>query len=252
MPKEVAEEAFADLAARLVTSGAPALEPVFVPSYTSLTDTLNTLRADVAWCPPLVARELVRIAAAQPVATVMRHGADHYYSALVARAGSAFRTVRDLSRARIGWVSPLSAAGYVVPRSYLRSIGVPLAFREEHFLDGHAPLLAALDRDEVDVVATYAVREGLVFKVRTRPDLVMLATAGPISGDVIVVARWVDPARTESLTNAFLGATADPSGPFTRLMEASGFGRVMPWHLDTLARWFDPPHRAPDSEDQRP
>lgn len=240
MSRELAAPAFVELDRVLRSEGAPPIEPVFVPSYAALADAIHMQQAELGWTPPLVARELVRIAAADPIVTVLRSGVDHYYSALVSRGDARIRTLQDLAHARIGWVSEMSAAGYIVPRNYLRSIGTPLEFRSERFYHSHSKLVRALVYDEIDVAATYAVREGQAFRVRHLPAYTMLATAGPIPGDVVVAARWISREQREAVTNAFIRCVARPGGAFARLMEATGFARVMPWHLETLARWFQP------------
>jgi ABC-type phosphate/phosphonate transport system substrate-binding protein len=247
---ELGAPAFADLDRALTAEGAPPIEPVFVASYAALTDAIHMQQAELGWTPPLVARELVRIAAADPIVTVLRNGVDHYYGALVARGDARIRTLQDLQRARVGWVSEMSAAGYIVPRNYLRSVGIPLEFRSERFYHSHAKLVRALGYDEIDVAATYATREGSAFRVRHLPAYTLLATAGPIPGDVVVAARWISKEERDAVTNAFVRCVAQPAGAFARLMEATGFTRVMPWHLETLARWFDQARRGSSVADR--
>jgi len=232
--------AFEELRAAIVSAGGPNLAPLFLPNYVALYETVHLHVADVAWCPPLVARDLVRVAAADPIAAVMRGGAEHYYSVIVAHADASVRTLADVGHARFGWVSRLSAAGYIVPRRYLATMGVSLAHADERFFHTHAALARALLARDVDVIATYAARTATSFRLpealRTQR---ILAAAGPIPGDVIVCGRRMDPPRARDLASALLDVRIDPSGPLSELLNASGFAPVAQDHFDPLSRWFD-------------
>src|SRR5207237_7142242 len=91
------------------------LQPVFVPNYRALYDAMHDDHADAAWCPPIVARDLRRDGVAATCVCVERNGAPSYFSAIV--GGPALGSPSDVHR--FCWVSELSAAGYLVPRSYL-------------------------------------------------------------------------------------------------------------------------------------
>jgi ABC transporter, phosphonate, periplasmic substrate-binding protein len=241
-------DAFDELRTMLSAADGPDVEPVFVPNYVALYETIHLHAADAAWCPPLVARDLVRVAAADPVATVLRGGMDHYYSALVAHERSAVRHVSHVATARVGWVSRLSAAGYVVPRDYLQSLGVDISALAEEFFHTHGRLIHALLDREVDVVGTYAsAHGGRFFTSRALADQRIIGVAGQIPGDVIVVARVDGSGRsrgTETRIGKELGtalrmAHVAPDGPLAALMNASGFGYVPPGHLEALSRWME-------------
>jgi ABC-type phosphate/phosphonate transport system substrate-binding protein len=237
---ELGGDAFDELRAMLAVAAGPDIEPVFVPNYVSLYETVHLHAADAAWSPPLVARDLVRVAAADPIATVLRGGIDHYYSALVAHATSEVRHVSHIENARVGWVSRLSAAGYVVPRDYLQSLGIEVDHLDETFFHTHGRVVQALLDGEVDVVGTFASANGGTFQ--TSPALAgcrILGVAGQIPGDVIVVARAVDPSVGRELGRALRHGPIDSSGPLAALMNASGFGFVPPDHLGSLARWME-------------
>ena len=237
---ELGGDAFDELRTILSVAGGPEIEPVFVPSYVALYETIHLHAADAAWCPPLVARDLVRVAAADPVATVLRGGMDHYYSALVTQSDSSIRHVTHVAQARVGWVSRLSAAGYVVPRDYLASLGVDVSKLDESFFHTHGRAIHALLDREVDVIGTYASAHGGRFF--TSPLLApqrILGVAGQIPGDVIVMARQVEARALRELGTALRSGHIVPDGPLASLMNASGFGYVPPDHLDSLSRWME-------------
>jgi len=225
------------------------IEPVFVASYASLYDVMHLHNADVGWCPPLVARDLQRDGAAEARACVVRNGSVHYYSAIV--GSPTLHSPTDIKR--FGWVSRMSAAGYLVPRAYLGSIAIDLSTREEHFFRSHARSMSALQACVVDAIATYAVRDPLggAHKEAYVPHMFegarVLATIGPIPGDVIMVSRTLAAGRAQALTDALRIATLKEGGPINALMGATSFGEVPHGHLEALARWIEHPvfSRAP-------
>jgi ABC-type phosphate/phosphonate transport system substrate-binding protein len=237
---ELGDAAFTELRAAIVRADGPDVAPLFLPDYNSLHEAVHLQVTDVAWCPPLVARDLLRVDAAEPIVTVERGGADHYYSAIVVRSDSPLR-LAELGTSRFGWVSRLSAAGYIVPRRYLSSIGVNMARADERFLKTHAELAKALLARRVDTIATYAARTPTGFRL---PEALrgerILGTAGPIPGDVIVFGRRSDALRARELGVALRRVRVAPFGSLAQLLNATGFGAVGFHHFDALARWFDP------------
>jgi ABC-type phosphate/phosphonate transport system substrate-binding protein len=231
-------DAFDELRDEIARADGPAVSPLFVPDYKSLHEAMHLQLADVAWCPPLVARDLLRVGAGDPIATVERGGRDAHYSAIIVRRDSEIGG--DLGTARFGWVSRLSAAGYIVPRRHLASLGVSFARATETFHRSHDELARALIARQVDVIGTYASKgaHGYVLPARLREQRIF-ATAGPIPGDVIVYGRRGAPELSRSLGAALQRVRLAPHGPLANLLDASGFGPVGFHHFDALARWFD-------------
>ena len=214
------------------------LEPIWARDYAALYDAVHLHEADAAWAPPLVARDLRRDGAADACVTVERKGGAHYFSAIV--GGASLASPKDI--ARFGWVSRMSAAGYLVPRGYLASIGASLDFREERFFHTHARSMSALEAGVVDAIATYAVRDrpGETPRVphayeRAR----VLATIGPIPGDVIVVSRAMPAADRERIGELLREAPLGGGSAIGALMGAQRFGAVPADHLDALGRWVE-------------
>ncbi|HEY1956385.1 MAG TPA: PhnD/SsuA/transferrin family substrate-binding protein [Polyangiaceae bacterium] len=212
------------------------VEPVWTRDYGALYDAVHLHEADVAWAPPLVARDLRRDGAAEPCAAVVRKGGLHYFSAIVGT--ESLSSPKEIQR--FGWVSRLSAAGYLVPRGYLTSIGVSVDFREERFFRTHQRSMAALAAGIVDAIATFAVQEhaGETPIVPHAFDGArVLATIGPIPGDVIVVSSTM-PRETASRVGALVReAKLSETSAIAELMGAEGFGAVPPGHLEALGRW---------------
>ena len=238
--QELGRAAFDELRRLVHQARGPHIEPVFVPNYVSLFETVHLQAAEAAWCPPLVARDLVRVAAADPIATVLRGGIDHYYSAIVSLDYSGVRRISQILDARVGWVSRLSAAGYVVPRDYLQSLGLDVTSLDESFFHTHGETVRALRRGDVDVIGTYAsARDGCFHLSPALGAARILGVAGQIPGDVVVVGRAVGARVASELGAALRVGRIAPDGALAALMNASGFGAVPPGHLDSLARWME-------------
>jgi len=226
------------------------LEPVWVRDYAALYDAMHLHEADVAWAPPLVARDLRRDGAAEPCAAVVRKGGVHYFSAIVGTESLA--SPKDIER--FGWVSRLSAAGYLVPRGYLMSVGISVDFREERFFRTHQRSMAALAAGVVDAIATYAVR-GHAGETPIVPHAFdgarVLATIGPIPGDVIVASSTMARDAAERIGALLRGAKIEETSAIADLMGAARFGEVPPGHLDALGRWVAGSvfSRSPEADD---
>lgn len=224
----------------LFDKGGIALDPVYVRDYAALYDAVHLHEADLAWAPPLVARDLTRDGAADPCVTVLRRGGGaHYFSAIVGR--DSLRTPADVSR--FGWVSRLSAAGYLVPRAYLKSVGIAVDSFEDHFFHTHTRSMEALRMGLVDAIATYAIRDD---EIEPRvphivPGARVLTTIGPIPGDLIVAARSLGAEQIARATEILRSVTIGERAALASLMGASGFGEVPEHHLDLLTRWVARP-----------
>jgi ABC-type phosphate/phosphonate transport system substrate-binding protein len=239
--RHVAEAAFHELSMSLAAVCSEQIEPVFVADYPALRRAVETDRTLLAWAPPLVALDLMRSAVATPLLAVGRRGRTSYFSALVGTAGK-IAHVGQLRGVRMGWVSPLSAAGYAVPRLYLRALGLDPAglFGSETFLGTHERAVRALVDGEVDAIATYAKREstGLALVIDPRIEgAPVLATIGPIPGDVVLAGSGVPASTRAALRGGFLAVQPRADGPLARLMNVDRFEIAPLGHFDALRRW---------------
>ena len=237
-----ARPAFDEMAGALRDRAGMSLEAVFVSSYAGLAQTLESGACDAAWSPPLVAQGLLASAVGKPLVTVGRGGRTSYYSVLVAPSGPDAVGLRSLARTHVGWVSKLSAAGYVVPCLYLRSLGLEPdeLFAKQSFLGSHDQVLRALETGEIDVAATYATiaRAGraLVLSDRAPRGARVVTAAGPIPGDVIFAASHLGVAVREALRGGFLSVDVREDGPLARLMSVDRFEVPALDHFETLRR----------------
>jgi phosphonate transport system substrate-binding protein len=238
-----ATPAFDEMARMIRARSSMVLEPLFVPSYAGLAQALENGVCDAAWSPPLVAQGLLASGVGKPLVTVGRGGRTTYYSIILARSGHETAPAQALAGARVAWVSKLSAAGYVVPSLYLRSLGLEPdeIFAEQSFLGSHAAVIRALEEGRVDLGATYAtIAAGgrtLLLPDGSPAGARVVTAAGPIPGDVIFAAAHLEVHAREALRGAFLSVEVRPDGPLARMMNVDRFEVPALDHFETLRRW---------------
>jgi phosphonate transport system substrate-binding protein len=217
------------------------IEPVMALTYAELFSAFVSGTCDAAWCPPFIALDLMERDAARPVVAIERVGGVRYYSALVAAARFGASEPRELRGARVGWVAPESASGYVVPLLHLSSLGLdPKAlFASERFCGSHTDAARALERGEVDVIATYAAFDAATgtlepprIGVRTR----VVAAAGPIPGDVIVARSSLPAVVQQALARGLINLPLHEADALREIMQQRRFVPVSRSHVDALRR----------------
>jgi phosphate/phosphite/phosphonate ABC transporter binding protein len=171
---------------------------------------------DVGWLPPLVYLELERRGGAQALLTSRRAGKNEYACVLVVRSDTPYRALADLAGARVAWVDPLSASGYVFPRIQLASKGYDprKLFSTETFFGAHDVSLAAVADRTADVTATFAQdRDDLVRgrwrEMSSAAELRVLENLGSIPMDLLGVRPEMPAEVRARLTEAFVAACHD-------------------------------------------
>jgi ABC-type phosphate/phosphonate transport system substrate-binding protein len=239
--RRLAEPAFRELAAAVAHVSHVELSPLFVDDYVALREAMRRDPACTAWTPPLLARDLVRARLAAPLVAVGRRGSTGYYAAIVASRRSGITRIDEIAGKRVGWVSELSAAGYVIPRLFLRSLGMDprTIFVHESFLGTHEGALLALLDGNVDVIATCATSRGTKGAFDLDPRLAtetLLAGVGPIPGDLVMTGTALDDRARDALRGALLSIRVQLGGALTRLMNVDRFEVVTHRHFDPLNR----------------
>lgn len=198
--------------------------------YHRLLEALEMGDIDVAWLPPILAGLAVARGRVLPIALPVRDGAAFYSTALFARADSSFRSHEDVRGARVAWVDRRSAAGYLVIRAHLRSIGADLEhmFSADQFVGAHDAVARAVQDGDADVGATFVHFDpvtGIPVRAGWRDfDMRVIAHAGPIPSDVVAIGTHVPEALRHALQRAFV----EPKEPALRaaanaLFNAEGF-----------------------------
>jgi phosphate/phosphite/phosphonate ABC transporter binding protein len=181
-----------------------------IGDYSDLLDAMQAGDIDLAWLPPVVALRVTARGKTVPIALPVRGGSPHYSTALFARPDSNIQSLADLAGARAAWVDPQSAAGYIVIRASLRQRGIDITriFGSETFYGSHAAVSKAVLGGAADVGASFVHLDPRRSKPRRAgwgdARVRMLATAGPIPGDVIAVTARLDPEKIRIVQRALV------------------------------------------------
>jgi phosphonate transport system substrate-binding protein len=190
-------------------------------SYDELVKLLRAGTLDVAWLPPIPFARLEAESVVSALVSAERGGRDAYVSVLVTRADSHVHVIADIPGRRVGWVDPLSATGYVVPRMRLatRFPDPRTLFGAETFFGSHAAVVRAVLDGVVDLGATYAgfdddgtfVRGAFLEIGADSSSLRIVEGFGAIPPDVIAVHSHVPDAMRGAIASAFEAASREPA-----------------------------------------
>lgn len=190
-------------------------------SYDELVRLLRAGQLDVAWLPPIPFARLDGEKVVRALVSAERGGHDQYVSVLLTRADGPVHVLSDLRGKRIGWVDPLSATGYVIPRMRLalRFANLARVFATETFFGSHAAVARALADGLVDVGATYGgfaddgtLVRGPFLDIGVDPGALRVVEAfGAIPPDVVAVHARVDETSADDLASAFVAASEEPA-----------------------------------------
>lgn len=195
-------------------------------TYEELDRIVASGEALLAWVPPIVFLRLDRIGAATPLVTHTRAAGVTYESVLIVNTASSIRALDSLRGTRAAWVDPWSAAGYVLPRLKLATLGMDPreTFKEERFAGSHDAAVKAVLDGSADVAGTYArrdadgrlVRGGWTEMAEADGQIHMLTTFGPIPSDSIVAHKTLPAPTKQAVTKALLSSPEGPIGPLVR------------------------------------
>ncbi len=209
--------------------------------YHRLLEALEMGDIDLAWLPPILAGLAVARGRVLPIAMPVRDGAAFYSTALFVRGDAPYRSAADLRGARVAWVDRRSAAGYLVIRAHLRSIGVDLekVFGADQFLGAHDAVARAVHDKDADVGASFVhfdpVTGGVLRSGWRDFDMRVIAHAGPIPSDLLAIGTHVPEATRDAIQKLLVRGT-DPAVRSTAnaLFTAESFLATEPAHLAPL------------------
>jgi ABC-type phosphate/phosphonate transport system substrate-binding protein len=236
-----------------------AFDPYHATSYGDLAAAIRYGDVGIAWMPPIPAIELEEEGAATPLALPARQDSTSYYSALITREGRS-RPIADLHGMRVAWVDRESAAGYLVPRLHLASLGLDVKrfFAQELFEHSHLGVVDAVVSGAADVGATFCTLDPQTNRVLTAGwtaadgstirNVDVAATIGPIPNDVIVASTRVPASIRSAVARWLLAPDERSSDLFAELFQVRTFKVASPEHFETLrhairtsrARGFSP------------
>lgn len=228
-----------------------AVGAVFYPhhalSYRELASGLERGELGLAWTPPVTAIEILDLKLATLLVTPVRRGSTLYHSAMLVRPGGP-ATVAELKGKRVAWVDRESAAGHLVPKMHLATLGCDPGsfFAQEIFAGSHIGVVEALVSGRVDGCATFCKLDGGGRPVQggwtgsdgkaIRP-VEVLVTIGPVPNDAIMASSTLDAELRSRILRWFL----DPPAPRAKqlladLVRAESCLAVGPAHYEPLRR----------------
>ncbi|MBI2391927.1 MAG: phosphate/phosphite/phosphonate ABC transporter substrate-binding protein [Deltaproteobacteria bacterium] len=215
-------------------------------------DTFGAMRAELArselelaWSPPVAAVQLELAGVVSIAVGIWREGGSSYSSAIFTRASGPVSRVTELRGKRIAWVDEESAAGYLLPKTKLAALGVR-SFEKETFEGTHEAVVRAVMEGRADAGATHVSFQPVSDKIETagwsrggayrHEDVRILATAGPIPPDVVVVSRKLPESLHDELSDVLVALGQAPStrDDVRAVFAGHGFVLVGSYQYDAL------------------
>lgn len=229
--------------------------PQVLQSYAELGRCFLRGTAHIAWAPPLLCLDLERTGVARPVLCCARRGRTLFHSAIFSRRDSGVRTIGDLKGSSIAWVDQDSSSGYVIPRLRIAAGGVEPTrlFARETFAGTHGAVARAVISGKVEVGATYATldpRTGTLVnagwqEAGVAPDAVnVIATAGPIPSDALVLSSALPPDLSNALVTGLTALPNVEAETVRGLLGADSFERLRPAHFQELQKLVESAKKA--------
>lgn len=219
--------------------------PRLSPSYAALEKEVEAGAAHIVWAPPLVAIHLEDAGLVSIELCCTRGGQVDYHAALFTRHASRIETLADLKGCHVAWVDTHSSAGYLVPRMRLVAAGLDpeKLFGRESFLRTHERVACAVLDGEADAGATYLsldpvtgrpVSAGWLEAGAGINGAFIVATAGPIPSDAIVLSRSLPPDLKATLVEHVLALPSAAPDAVGGLLRADGFAPPPAAHFEAL------------------
>ncbi len=204
-------------------------------SYSELEERLATGEADAAWGPPLVCAR-IEAKGGRIALRALRDGAATYRAVLVVRAQDSLNLTLPTKirrRPRAAWVDKSSMAGYVLPRAFLRSLGLDLSefLVEEQLLGSYEMCIATVLEGRADLTSTFAgpgdtLGDGyVVIAGRRATDLRAVAYSAECPNDGVVLSPKLVPATADAIRVALRKLVASPAarGVLAAAFNVTGF-----------------------------
>jgi len=164
---------------------------------------------------------LAKADAVEPIlTTVQTDGSKGYYSLMVARKDSGFKTVADLKGKKLGFADPDSTSGYLVPLVTLpEAVGMPVKefFGSTGFGGGHENLVLEVMKGTFDAGTTFGSGVGDFKTGYTSGNLKKMVDKGILNMDD-VVELWRSPMIPNGPLVVRTSLNDDMKAKFTKFM----------------------------------
>lgn len=133
------------------------LESVILPRYGNIIENFNQLDLDGAFFGSFTGAMAIKTLDVEPLARPQYlNGASTYYGMVFVKRGSNIRTAKDMRNKRMVFVDRATTAGYLLPLSYFKSIGIEdykSWFSEYYFSGTHEDAIYDVLNGQADIGA---------------------------------------------------------------------------------------------------
>jgi len=226
------------------------VQPFVATDYAGVVEALRVDKLDIAFLTPASYVLAKNEADIRVILKSEREGVPFYYAAIITRADSGIRTLRDLIGKTFAFGDSLSTTGNVIPRKMLKEHGIdPVRdFTQVLYSGGHDATVLAVFNGKVAAGATYANspdgKDTAWMRYLKKPEHVeqirALAFSEPIPADNLVVSARLDPTIVNKIEQAFLDLSRDPGGKkmLRDLYQIDGFVPATDPDYDSVRRAF--------------
>jgi phosphonate transport system substrate-binding protein len=203
--------------------------------YTSVVEALLTKKVHMAYVSPF---SYVLATQKQQLVPLVAPGMNgkpvNYRSIIFTNPGTGLKTIDEVkSRAKnltLCFADPASTSGHLVPRAYLKSIGLDpkTAFKETIFAGSHFASVMAVKSGKVDIGCSFDLAYNKMIRQNMiKPeDLVLLWRSDPIVESPIVMRMDINAQFTERVREAYLNMPTEAPDVFKAYISMYDPGRA--------------------------
>jgi len=190
------------------------VEIVFTSDYTTLVEGIQRKKLDVVQLSPFAYVLATQKDCLVPLVTIAEnHIRTEYHSFIFTYPSSPINSIEDLKKhakeLTLCFADPASASGHLIPRAYLKSIGLDpeTSFKEVIFAGSHPASLLSVKNKKIDIGCStneLGYQRLIVNGSLKEGDLKSLWVSDPIINDAICASKELDKAFIEKIKNAYL------------------------------------------------
>jgi phosphonate transport system substrate-binding protein len=190
------------------------VEFVFTSDYTTLVEGIQRKKLDVVQLSPFAYVLATQKDCLIPLVTIAEnHIRTEYHSFIFTYPSSPINSIADLKKhakeLTLCFADPASASGHLIPRAYLKSIGLDpeTSFKQVIFAGSHPASMLSVKNKKIDIGCStneLGYQRLIVNGSLKEGDLKSLWVSDPIINDAICVSKELDNALIEKIKNAYL------------------------------------------------
>jgi phosphonate transport system substrate-binding protein len=204
------------------------VEYTLTSDYTAVIEAIRAKKIHVAYLPPfsyVLAKKKMGIDVM--VTTGINGKPYHYKSAIITGKNSGIKSMDDVKkRAKnltLCFPDPASASGHLIPRAYLKSIGLDPknAFKETLFASGHIASVMTVKSGKMDLGCTAFIAVARLVEKRMikEGEVIVLWVSDPIVADAIVIRSDINKEFARKVKQAYLDVKTDGSDAWNSYLE---------------------------------